>query len=740
MKRIVVLLVLAMVLAACGGGNGEAPNGELPTPQIDTSSAPDVEGAASNYLIAWQEGDHNAMYAMLSTLSQDAITFDDFDARYIHVEREANLFNIEFEILGTLTNIRSAQVVYQLTLHSAIIGPVTRETTMDLSLEDDDWRIAWDDRLILPELVGGNTLSMERFDPARGNVYDFEGSALVANTQAVAVGVIPEFTLEEEADALISQLRVLSGLSFAELNEMIFPEDRVPDFYVPIAEVSADFFNTRIDSVEGFSGIRWEYYDTRLYFDGGAAAQSVGYYGVIPAEDVEDYIPLGYRIDDKIGRQGVENWAEEYLSGQRGGALYVISPEGEIVTQLAQSQAQPASSVYTTLDKDLQIVAQEALKDFTGAAVVLDLSNGRVLAMASSPGFNPNWADINNYNSEWDTYFPDEGRRFFNRATQGQYPPGSIFKVISMAAALEAEVFTSNSSFNCALEWFGLAGITLYDWRFEKELEASGNLTLLEGLMRSCNPWFYQIGLDLYNADFKDAVSEMARGFGLGTQTGIQSVVEEAGQVIAPSEEDVPGLSEAVQQAIGQGTTTITPLQAAVYAAAIGNGGTLYQPQLIDRVENTDGSLALQFEPEALGSLPISENTLLAIQTGMRMVITDPRGTAYNRFLGFTIPVFGKTGTASVEGLDPHAWFIGYTAAESPSNPDIAIAVLVENIGDGSEFSAPIFRRIATYHFFDSLGPLFPWESDFGVLDPEYFVDTPEEDAESGAVQDSATP
>jgi penicillin-binding protein 2 len=743
LSRILGVLLFAGVLSACGGGSiGGVSNGELPTVQVDTSAAPDVEATVAEYLDLWGAGDYNAMYAMLSTLSQGAISFEDFDARYTHVEREANLFNIEHEILGTLTNAKTAQVSLRLTLHSAIVGPISRDTTMDLSLENDDWRVAWGDQLILPELVGGNTLSMERFDPARGNIYDSEGGAMAANTQAVAVGVFPELTPEDEVDALISELARLTGRSINDLNEDLFPEAREPDFYVSIAEVSADVFNERLSSLESFSSIRWEYYDTRLYFDGDAGAQTLGYVGSIPAEDVDDYVPLGYRIDDQIGRLGVENWAEEYLSGQRGGALYVISPEGEIVTQLATSQAQAASSVYTTLDQELQLVALEAIRDFTGAVVVLERDTGRVLAMASSPSFNPNWADSGNYNSDWGSYFPDEQRRFFNRATQGQYPPGSIFKVISLAAALESEVFTSNSNFDCALEWNGLPGVTLFDWRLEKELEPSGNLSLLEGLMRSCNPWFYQVGLDLYNADFGGLIAELASGFGLGTETGIQSVVEVAGQVIAPSENPDIGASEAVQQAIGQGSTTITPLQAAVYAAAIGNGGTLYEPQLIDRVENTDGSLPLSFEPQAVGELPISENTLLAMQTGMRMVVTDPRGTAYNRFLGFTIPVFGKTGTASVEGLDPHAWFIGYTAADSPTNPDIAIAVLVENIGDGSEFAAPIFRRIATYHFFNSLGPLYPWEEDFGVLDPVYFDETlaDEEGQDGGVIQATAIP
>jgi penicillin-binding protein 2 len=404
----------------------------------------------------------------------------------------------------------------------------------------------------------------------------------------------------------------------------------------------------------------------------------------------------------------------------------VLDPSGNIVTTIAEAQAQPASSVYTTLDMDLQVAAQAAIKDFNGAIVVLERDTGRVLAMVSSPTFNPNWADPNDANSFWNTYFPDDRGRFFNRATQGQYPPGSIFKVIPFSAALESGVWEPESTIDCVQQWYGLANVVLDDWTLEKELPPSGTLSLLEGIMRSCNPWFYQIGLDLYNAGQTDAITEMARGFGLGSLTNIQVVPEETGNVAPPDTANAEtGRLQAVQQAFGQGTTLITPLQAAVYTAAIGNGGTLYQPQLIERVEDTNGVAQLSFTPQVNGTLPISADTLLNLQNAMRLVVADPRGTAYRRFTGFTIPVFGKTGTATAgEGLDPHAWFIGYTDAGRPEEPDIAIAVLVENIGDGSEFAAPIFRRVASHYFFDSPGPLYDWEIDYGVLDPIYFDET----------------
>jgi cell division protein FtsI/penicillin-binding protein 2 len=232
----------------------------------------------------------------------------------------------------------------------------------------------------------------------------------------------------------------------------------------------------------------------------------------------------------------------------------------------------------------------------------------------------------------------------------------------------------------------------------------------------------------------------MSAGFGLGTPTGIQELVEVSGSIAAPSTADGDtGRNEAVQQAFGQGSTLITPLQAAVYAAAIGNGGTLYVPQLVEQVLDSNGTAILNFEPEVKGTLPVSENTLTNLQNAMRMVVSDARGTAYRRFTGFGIPIHGKTGTATAgEGLLPHAWFIGYSDAGQPNRPDIAMAVLVENVGDGSEFAAPIFRRVASYYFLGSPGPLYPWETDFGVLDPIYFDETLQAEATATAEADEA--
>lgn len=716
------VVALALLLSACGLGGGI---GELPTPQISVNSAPDAEGAVRSYMEAWNNADYASMYGMLTAESRSAISQEDFLARYADVATQANLFRIDYEVLQSLVNAQTAQVGYRVTLNSAVIGPITRDTSMDLKLESGNWRIVWDEKIILPELAGGNRLSLERAVPARGIIYDKDGTVLVGSTTAVAVGVYPSLIEDGDQNQVISELARVSQRPIPEISDLLFPEEGEAPYYIPIAEVSQADFDLRAGDWANLTGIYYRAYDTRLYYDREAGAQALGYYSSIPAELVPEYIPRGYQSDDKIGRQGIESWGEEYLAGTRGGSLYVLNPAGEIVTKLAESPARPANSVYTTIDSELQFRAQEAIKDFTGAIVVLERDTGRILAMVSSPSYNPNWADPNDDNSEWGTYFEGGEDVFFNRATQGQYPPGSIFKVITFSAAVESGVFQPESTLDCVQEWHGLPNQTLVDWTLEKELPPSGTLTLVQGIMRSCNPWFYQIGMDLYNAGFKNAVAEMARGFGLGSPTGIQTLTEASGTIEDPDPtNEETGRNQAVQQAFGQGTNLITPLQAAVYVAAVGNGGALFEPQLVERVMDANGVSVLNFTPEIKGTLPISANTLASLREGMRLVVADPRGTAYRRFTGFGLPVYGKTGTATAgegEGVLPHAWFIGYTDAGRTDQPDIAIAVLVESIGDGSEFAAPIFRRVASYYFYGSAGPLYPWESDYGVLDPVYF-------------------
>ena len=244
------------------------------------------------------------------------------------------------------------------------------------------------------------------------------------------------------------------------------------------------------------------------------------------------------------------------MAGKHGGNLYVIDPNGQIVTRMASAEPAAAQSVYTTLDSELQINAQKDLAGFSGSAVVMERDTGRILAMASAPDYDPNLFDPNNVNFQFLNQNLGGDNPLLNRVTQGQYPLGSVFKIISMTSALESKQFTYDQKYECGHEFTELPGWTGYDWTYAKGYNPSGTLTLQEGLMRSCNPYFWHIGLELYNKGLGTEIPTIARGFGLGSSTGIEWVEEEIGNVEDPTE-----AMDSMQMAIGQGTLLVTPLQ-----------------------------------------------------------------------------------------------------------------------------------------------------------------------------------
>jgi len=239
--------------------------------------------------------------------------------------------------------------------------------------------------------------------------------------------------------------------------------------------------------------------------------------------------------------------------------------------------------------------------------------------------------------------------------------------------------------------------------------QPSGKLTLTGGLMRSCNPYFWHIGRDLFLQGRVSAIADMARGFGLGSPTGIGELEESPGTIVNPTTQ-----LEATNQAIGQGDVLVTPLQVADFMAAIGNGGTLYRPQIVEKTTDANGNVTQVYKSESRGVLPMKPETLAALRTAMLAVVRNTRGTAFYRFTNTSIPIYGKTGTAETGGIS-HAWFAGYTDAQRLDKPDIAIAVIAENAGEGSVVAAPIFKRIVEIYFTGQPQSTYPWESYPGV-------------------------
>ncbi len=724
-KRIINIL-LFVALSACSAAlpqNQPSTTQKLPTPVVRVTSVPPISQTLDEYQARLAAADYTGLHSLVSANVQQTLGAEEFSAKYAAAYDAMTLAELRIIQVGQPVTVGdSASVTLKMEYVTNLFGTFEREVVLPLVLEDIGWRIAWEESLIFPDLKGGLRLQLDSSSPSRGFILDNQLEPLVSQTEVVAIGVIPNQIVEDTEGVLITTLADLTG-KYPGMIKALYDDKRGTDWYIPVGEASLEEINKQFGLLSALGGVVMSQYTSRYYFENGIAPQTVGYVSPISQEQLQNYLRKGYLRSAVVGQTGIERWGEETLAGKPGGSLYLVDASGVVVSTLGKSDPVQSSSIALTLDKNLQMQAQLALGGYNGAIAVVERDTGRVLALASSPKYDPNLFDPNNVNSGYSLgeLMNDPRTPLLDRSVNGQYPLGSVFKVITFAAALESETYTTETKYECGYEWNELPDRTLYDWtweKYQKEFAAtgegttrpSGELTLTGALMRSCNPYFYHIGLDLYNQGRVSAIATMARGFGLGSPTGIGAVEESAGAIIDP-----PTPLDAVNQSIGQGDVLVTPLQVANFMAAIGNGGTLYRPQLIEKVVYASGATNQVFSPEAKGVLPIRPETLAALRAAMQEVVRNPRGTADNRFTNLKTPVYGKTGTAQNNTGLPHAWFAGYTDANNPALPDIAIAVIIENSGEGSEYGAPVFKRVVEAYF--NGRPLSPywWEANIGV-------------------------
>ncbi len=733
-KGLFAILIFSLFLTACGQESAS----ELPTPQAQITSVPEVDAAAQAFLDAWEAQDYSAMYGLLSEASRQAISQDDFSAYYTEMASSATMQSVSTELLSTTLNPQTAAAAIRAVYNTALFGSFERDISMPFVWENGAWKLNWDSGLIMPELAGGSRLSLEVLNNKRGSILDRNGSPIVEQATAWSLAIIPNQIEEGSEDQLLSTLSKLTGRTVESI-QASYDDLRLTDWYVAAGEASDAEVQENWDTLVSLGGLQLSDYTTRYYYNGGIAAQAIGYVMAIPTDQVEEYKSKGYLGTESVGMAGLEKYAEEALAGKPAANLYVVDANDQVISKLNQADSRLAQNITTTIDKELQIQAQNALLGFKGAIVVMEVDTGRILAMASSPSLDTNLFDPNNTNSAalLNDLLDDGDQRLLNRVTQGTYPPGSVFKIIGMAAALESDLYTPDTTYYCGSYFEELEGEKFKDWTVDKGLEPSGTLSLSQGLVRSCNPWFYHIGLDLFRQKGATFLSDMARGFGLGSATGIEQVAEDTGKIVDPATD-----GDAVQQGIGQGEMLVTPLQIVRFTAAIANGGTLYRPQIIERITNSGGVDMFTLAPESNGTLPVSAETLAAIQTAMRGVVSSKSGTAHEALGDFSIPVFGKTGTAENPMGDSHAWFTGYTDEDREDLPDIAVTVIVENGGEGSEVAAPIFRRVLETYYLGAPKKLFSWEVKFNVTKTPTleFTLTPTAGEEGSERQSTPTP
>jgi penicillin-binding protein 2 len=432
------------------------------------------------------------------------------------------------------------------------------------------------------------------------------------------------------------------------------------------------------------------------------ASHLIGYLGEINLDELKSGDYPNLRGGDYIGKFGVERTQESVLRGEPGGRQVEVNANGQIMRVLQTVSPKPGRNVHLTLDRELQQRAEELLEGVAGAAVAVEPASGEILAMASSPSFNQNAFVSGIGTGVWEALISHPFRPLENKAIQGEYPPGSTFKIVTALAGLEEKAIDETTTFDCA----GFLPFAGRDYRCWKK-EGHGRVDVRRALSESCDVFFYRTGLRLGI----DRLAWYAKAFGLGVRSGV--ALDQEARGLIPSSVwkkkrfGVPWQEgETLSVSIGQGYVLATPLQMGMLMAAVANGGVRYRPTVLSRVETMEGDVVFQAAPQEIGRLPISPRNLKIVQQGIWGAVNGDHGTARRVHLN-DIEIAGKTGTSQVVGrkdsgddytpphLRPHAWFVCYAPFDAPK---IAIAVVVENGEHGSSAAGPIAREmVKTY-------------------------------------------
>lgn len=559
----------------------------------------------------------------------------------------------------------------------------------------------------LRRLSENNCIRLRENPADRGMLLDRKGRILAHNRPSFEVYLVPE-DLKANPE-ILTKVGEMLNMTQDEIEEKIKAQKRRAPFK-PV-KIKSDIGWNELALLESnrvhLPGLIVDVRPKRAYDYGDLASHLVGYLGEVDENELKQFKETPYRMGALIGKYGVEYRWENDLRGVDGGRQIEVDALGREIRPLGIVEPFPGNNLFLTIDLDLQKTAEEAYQDKNGALIAMDLKTGRLLAMVSKPSFEPDLFARNILPEEWKSLVENPHHPLQNKGIQGQYPAGSVFKIITAIAGLESGMITPNTQFICT----GAFHYGNRDFRCWKE-GGHGAISLRRAIVESCDIYFYQAGLKVG----VDLIAHYANEFGLGRVIGISLPHEKQGTVPSSSWKKkrfgVPWYSgETLSFSVGQGYLNVTPLQLLMLISGVANGGKLYLPQVVERVENIYGNKLKEYPPVELRRANVSEKTLQIVQEALRGAVNDPHGTGWTCALK-DVKVAGKTGTAQVVRMPEnfkkgdmnrmplkfrdHAWFVAYAPFEDPK---ISIAVLVEHGGFGASAAAPIAKKVIEKYF-----------------------------------------
>ncbi len=549
-----------------------------------------------------------------------------------------------------------------------------------------------------------NRMEIEKIPAPRGRIFDRNGILLASNRPCFCLLLYPQ-KLPRKKEELGKYAQFLKPVLKKPVKEIM--DELKKTLRCPLSPVylKKKLKWSEVVYIESqtyfFPGLQIVFWPLRCYPFRSLAAHVLGYVGPITAKQLQSGQFPDAEPTDFIGQSGIEKTYQRLLAGKKGKRYLEVDALGRILKTLKKIEPIPGADLYLSIDAALQKEAEKELRGKSGAIIALDPQNGYVLALASSPSFDPNLFVKGMDQKTWQRLLNNLTHPLQNRVTLGLYPPGSIFKIVTALAGLQSKTITPHTRIYCNGGF--LLGTRLFRcWK----RNGHGWVDLKKAIVESCDVYFYQLGFWL---GIK-RLSDYALKCGFGQKTGID-IQEKAGLVPTPAWKWKVykrrwQKGETLNVAIGQGALLVTPLQIAQFFVALANGGKIYKPQLVLKIVSPEGKIIKENGPVLEGKLPATKQQLRLIKEALAGVMNNPLGTGY-RARSLRFKMAGKTGTAQIASLPQkksrnasilhkdHAWFAGFAPVQ---NPKIVIVVLIEHGGHGGAVAAPIARDLVEFY------------------------------------------
>jgi penicillin-binding protein 2 len=570
------------------------------------------------------------------------------------------------------------------------------------------WYLQVNNSLEYKERAFNNRVRIRQVAAPRGHIIDRKGKEIVTNRPSFNVLLIREDS--HDIDSVLKRLAGVLHEDISELWKRIREASGTP-LHIPVIlkeDINWDTLAYLENHNREFSGIRIEVVPVRVYHYGDMASHVIGYLGVINKKELAEADPEKYTGEDLIGKMGLEKLREKDLRGEKGSSSSEVNARGFEQQLLKREEPLPGGEIHLTLDVDMQQVAEKMMdeEEKSGAVVAMEVKTGRLLTLVSAPKIHLDDFTGGISNENWNALRENPKHPLLNKVVQGQYPPGSTYKMVTALAGLATGAINENTVFNCPGHYqFG--NRVYMCWRHS----GHGAVDIRRAITESCDVYFYQVGQRVG----VDGLADYAHKLGLGGKSGVELEDEKSGNI--PTKQwklkrykQKWQDGETLSIAIGQGYDLVTPLQVCQMTAIVANGGKVFLPQLVETVRNADGEVLERFQAKLVKELTGMSKILGVLREGLTGVVNGERGTARGaRIEGITVA--GKTGTAQVvklaqyKGLKEenipykyrdHAWFTCFAPAE---DPEIAVTVLVEHGLHGGSEAAPIAKAVLEKYF-----------------------------------------